>query len=146
MLPTKAHESDAAFDLYSIDSKVIHPGNVEAISTGISMALPKGFYALVLSRSGLAIKHRVFVLNAPGLIDNGYRGEIMVVLFNAGSEDYSVVSGDRIAQIMFHRSEDVTLKQAFEFIDMTDRGANGLGSTGLASIEFLGDDEFSAPI
>lgn len=127
----KMHQSDAAFDLFASESKVIRPGGVEAVSTGIAMEMPPDLCAFVLSRSGLAVKHKVMVLNAPGLIDSGYRGEIMVILYNAGKSDYAVVTGDRIAQLMFQRTEDISVREAFEVLDATDRGEQGLGSTGI---------------
>lgn len=143
MIPMKMHESDSAFDLLANDSKVLGPNEVAAISTGIALELPPDLCALVLSRSGLAVKHKVFVLNAPGLIDSGYRGDIQVVLYNAGDSNHPVLNGDRIAQLMFNRVENIMLGETTATLAETDRGAYGLGSTG---ITFLGDDDFSAPI
>lgn len=136
-LPLRMHDSDAAFDLFANESKTISPNNVVAVGTGLALEMPKDVCAFVLSRSGLAVKNKIMVLNAPGLIDSGYRGEIMVILFNAGANEFGVVTGDRIAQLMFQRVESITLREAFEVMDVTDRGTNGLGSTG---ITLLGDD------
>jgi dUTP pyrophosphatase len=130
IFPKKAHESDAAFDLYSSGLAVIAPGETETIGTGIALSMPDGICSFVLSRSGLAAKNAVFVLNSPGLIDTGYRGEVKVILHNAGRESYPVTPGDRIAQLFFSTVLDVALRENSLFGEETDRGEDGLGSTG----------------
>lgn len=123
----KAHDSDAAFDIYSDIDVSIYPGENALVSTGIALDM-EDHYATVLSRSGLA-KERIFVLNAPGLIDTGYKGEIKVILQNLGGNAYSVERGDRIAQIMFHRNYDVYLEET-DSLSSSDRGEGGFGSSG----------------
>ena len=132
LLPEKAHESDAAFDLFAASNVNVPAGQTRLVKTGIALQLPARTYALVLSRSGLAVKNSVFVLNAPGLIDNGYRGEVGVVLHNASSESFVVSKHDRIAQILFQTSSDFVVRSLFEFVGDTDRGSNGFGSTGVS--------------
>jgi dUTP pyrophosphatase len=132
------HESDAAYDLYADESKLLAAGEIAAINTGISVHMPPSLCAFVLSRSGLALKSGIVVLNAPGLIDSGYRGEIMVILHNTRQVAYSVVSGDRIAQLMFVNVEPTNLSKTFETLEDSDRGTNGLGSTG---VSYLGEDD-----
>lgn len=129
--PKKAHDSDAAFDLYAVEPKALGPSETGLIKTGIAIQLPSNVYGLVLSRSGLALKSSVFVLNSPGLIDPGYRGEIGVVLHNASSVEFGVDKHDRVAQILFQRMEDVVLRSALELVGVTDRGDGGFGSSGV---------------
>lgn len=130
-IPKKAHESDAASDLCSVVDARLPSGGTVVIGTGIALDLPADVHALVLSRSGLAAKAGVFVLNSPGLIDSGYRGEIKVILHNSGANDFIISKGDRIAQIMFQTNVPFSLEEAFEVAE-TDRGDYGLGSTGIA--------------
>lgn len=130
--PKKAHLTDAAFDLYSDVSTEISPGEQAVISTGIALDMSKGLishFALILSRSGLAAKDRIFVLNSPGLIDMGYRGELKVILQNLGTAPYIVKKGERVAQILFLPNYVVHLNEVSE-ISESDRGENGLGSSG----------------
>lgn len=138
VVPMRMHESDAAYDLFADESKLLVPEDIVAIRTGVSVHMPPGLCAFVLSRSGLALKSGIVVLNAPGLIDSGYRGEIVVILHNVGQAAYGVVSGDRIAQLMFVNVEPTDLSKTFELLEDSDRGTNGLGSTG---VSYLGDDE-----
>lgn len=142
-LPEKAHESDSAFDLFAVEAAELPPNGTRLFKTGIALQLPAGAYALVLSRSGLAVKNSVFVLNAPGLIDNGYRGEIGVVLHNASSEAFVVNKHDRIAQILFQTASDFIIRTSFEVMDDTDRGSKGFGSTGVSCkhTNIVQDDE-----
>jgi dUTP pyrophosphatase len=99
------------------------------VPTGVSIALPAGFVGLVHPRSGLALKHGVTVLNSPGTIDAGYRGEIMVTLFNSSSEDFDIEIGDRIAQLLIQRVERAEFI-AVDRLPDSDRGQAGFGSTG----------------
>jgi dUTP pyrophosphatase len=130
-LPSRAHADDAAFDLYADATLELAPGSRAAVPTGVALALPEGTYGLVLPRSGLAARHGVTVLNAPGLIDAGYRGEVMVILLNTDPrEPFAIEHGERIAQLLIARGEDAVLVPARGELDATARGAGGLGSTG----------------
>jgi dUTP pyrophosphatase len=114
----------------SIDSDVtIAPGRRALVGTGLAIALPRGHEAQVRPRSGLAAKHGVTVLNAPGTIDEDYRGEIKVILINHGDEPFVVKSGERIAQLVIARVERATLVEA-DSLDGSTRGAGGFGHTG----------------
>jgi dUTP pyrophosphatase len=129
-LPTRAHDDDAAFDLYADESVDLAPGTRASVSTGIALALPEGTAGLVLPRSGLAARHGITVVNSPGLVDPGYRGAVTVVLLNTDRETpHPVRVGDRIAQLLITETASVTLEQADE-LGVTTRGAGGFGSTG----------------
>ena len=130
LFPRKAHEDDAAFDLRSRVDVVIPSGKITLVSTGVFMELPVGYEAQVRPRSGLALKHGITVLNTPGTIDAGYRGEVGVILINAGPADFTVARGDRIAQMVVQKLADVELVAAEQLSD-TSRGAGGFGSTGV---------------
>lgn len=130
--PFKAHKTDAAFDLFANEDVDIEPGANATVGTGIAFDMSiglTGHYATVLSRSGLAKNDRIFVLNAPGLVDTGYRGEIKIILQNLGKVTYSVTSGERIAQIMFIPNYIVYLHETNELSE-SDRGEKGFGSSG----------------
>ena len=128
---TKAHPDDAAYDLPANEEVIIEPGERKLVSTGISIQLPNNTAGEVCSRSGLALKHGVAVLNAPGIIDQNYRGVIGVILFNQGKESFVVERKMRIAQLVII---DVKPTEALlvESLDNTDRGANGFGSSGFS--------------
>ncbi|MBR6075892.1 MAG: dUTP diphosphatase [Victivallales bacterium] len=130
LFPRKAHEDDAAFDLRSRVDAVIPSGKITLVPTGVFMELPVGYEAQVRPRSGLALKHGITVLNTPGTIDAGYRGEVGVILINAGPADFTVARGDRIAQMVVQKLADVELVAAEQLSD-TNRGAGGFGSTGV---------------
>ena len=130
LFPRKAHEDDAAFDLRSRVDVVIPSGKITLVPTGVFMELPVGYEAQVRPRSGLALKHGITVLNTPGTIDAGYRGEVGVILINAGENDFTVARGDRIAQMVVQKLADVELVAAEQLSD-TSRGAGGFGSTGV---------------
>ena len=129
-LPTYAHDGDAGIDLRARESAVLAPGGGRAmVPTGISIAIPMGHGGFVLPRSGMAMKHGISVVNAPGLIDAAYRGEIKVVLINTDPEhDYQVERGDRIAQLVIQRVESVAW-QVVDSLDGVDRGG-GFGHSG----------------
>ena len=130
-LPSRAHPGDAAFDLHADETLQLAPGARAAVPTGIALALPEGTCGLVLPRSGLAARSGITVLNAPGLIDSGYRGEVMVILLNTDAgEPFAIERGDRIAQLLIARGEDALLVPVDAELDATARGAGGLGSTG----------------
>lgn len=126
---TKGHDDDAAWDLHATEHAVVLDGFRRVISTGVTLELESDEVALVCSRSGLAAKHGVFVLNAPGVIDAGYKGEVQVILQNLGGHSFWVEEGDRIAQILILKLPEVA--HLTEVINIgTARGTNGLGSTG----------------
>jgi dUTP pyrophosphatase len=129
-LPTRAHEDDAAFDLHADEAVSLGPGARATVATGVALALPEGSCGLVLPRSGLAARHGVTVLNAPGLIDPGYRGEVKVVLLNTDpAEPFEIEVGDRVAQLLVLSPGEVVLVAGSE-LEQTVRGAGGFGSTG----------------
>ena len=130
LFPRKAHDDDAAFDLRSRIDTVIPSGKIILVPTGVFMELPVGYEAQVRPRSGLALKHGITVLNTPGTIDAGYRGEVGVILINAGEKDFAIARGDRIAQMVIQQLTDVQLVSA-EALSETARGAGGFGSTGV---------------
>ncbi|MBO7090700.1 MAG: dUTP diphosphatase, partial [Victivallales bacterium] len=103
LFPRKAHDDDAAFDLRSRIDTVIPSGKIMLVPTGVFMELPVGYEAQVRPRSGLALKHGITVLNTPGTIDAGYRGEVGVILINAGPADFAIARGDRIAQMVIQK-------------------------------------------
>lgn len=126
--PEQANAGDAGYDLKAIGPAIsIAPGGRALVKTGLRVAIPAGHAGLVCSRSGLALKKGVFVLNAPGIIDAGYRGEVGVILANMGDEYFDVNPGDRVAQLVFVRVEHPAL--VFGIADDTERGAGGFGST-----------------
>ena len=130
LFPRKAHDDDAAYDLRSRIDTVVPSGKILLVPTGVFMELPVGYEAQVRPRSGLALKHGVTVLNTPGTIDAGYRGEVGVILINAGPADFAIARGDRIAQMVVQKLADVQLVTA-EKLSETARGAAGFGSTGV---------------
>lgn len=130
ILPAYAHPSDAGMDIRSVESLVIPAGKRALVKTGLVINLPPLYEAQVRPRSGLALKQGVTVLNTPGTIDSGYRGEIGVILMNLGESDFEVKTGDRIAQLVIAPVTQPTIVEATE-IDETDRGAGGFGSTGV---------------
>ena len=126
---TKGHDDDAAWDLHATELARMGPGERYIIGTGVKLELEPDEVALVCSRSGLAAKHGVFVLNAPGVIDAGYKGEVQVILQNLGGHAFWVEEGDRIAQLLILKLPEVA--HLTEVINVgTARGTNGLGSTG----------------
>ncbi len=129
-MPAYAHEGDAGVDLYANETKEIDVGEIALIPTGIKIALPKGFEAQVRPKSGLALKHGITVLNTPGTVDEGYRGEIGVIVVNHGKEKYTVEKGKKIAQMVFNKVEKAELNEVEE-LDETSRNESGFGSTGL---------------
>ena len=129
LLPTKAHNDDAAFDLKSRADLEIPPHKSALVPTGLYLELPTGYEAQVRPRSGLALKHSITVLNTPGTIDAGYRGEVGVILINHGDTSFPVKRGDRIAQMVIQALPDVTLNLVSNLND-SSRGAGGFGSTG----------------
>jgi len=128
-IPLQANPGDAGMDLYSIETIEIQPGESRLVKTGIQLELPKGTEAQVRPRSGLALKHSITVLNSPGTIDEGYRGEIGVILINHGKSPFLVEKSMRIAQMVIQTVPQVQLVEVEE-LSQTDRGEGGFGSSG----------------
>lgn len=130
-LPAYARPGDAGADLVAREPALLpRNGGRSVVPTGIALALPAGFAGLVLPRSGLAVRHGITCLNAPGLVDSGYRGELRVVLVNTDpDEDYRVERGDRIAQLVIQRVEHASFAPVPE-LEASDRGTGGFGHTG----------------
>ena len=129
LLPVKAHSDDAAFDLKARAPMEIAPHKTALVPTGLFLELPVGYEAQVRPRSGLALKHSITVLNTPGTIDAGYRGEVGVILINHGDAPFPIKRGDRIAQMVIQALPEVTLTPVAQ-LNESSRGAGGFGSTG----------------
>jgi dUTP pyrophosphatase len=130
-VPRYARPGDAGVDLHSTQDVTLEPGRRAVVGTGIALAMPDGVVALVHPRSGLAVRHGLTVVNAPGTIDAGYRGEIMVPLLNTDRQDpVQIRRGDRIAQLLFQRVARATFVEVQELPDSV-RGVSGFGSTGM---------------
>ena len=130
VLPTRAHDGDAGLDLYAAEPAHIGPGERWSVSTGVAVEIPDGHAGLVLPRSGLAFRHGISLVNSPGLIDAGYRGELTVLLLNTDpAEIYRVEPGDRIAQLVVVA---VAATEPIEAEELTEsvRGEGGFGSSG----------------
>jgi dUTP pyrophosphatase len=128
--PQRAHDDDAGFDLFAAEPAVIGPGQRASVGTGIAIELGSDRAGLVLPRSGLAARHGIALVNAPGLIDPGYRGEVRVLLLNTDpAEAFEVVVGDRIAQLLVVHLDIPDLVEVPSF-EATARGSGGFGSTG----------------
>ena len=128
-LPVRTTEHASCFDIYADMDGVIPPGERLLVKTGLSVAVPPGFEVQVRSRSGLALKHGVMVLNSPGTVDADYRGEVGVILMNLGKETFGFKRGERIAQMGVYRVELCPIEEV-EVLDETARGAGGFGHTG----------------
>jgi dUTP pyrophosphatase len=130
LLPTRAYPGDAGLDLYALEEAVLAPGERASIGTGIAVEIPDGQAGLVLPRSGLAARHGIALVNAPGLIDAGYRGEIRVLLLNTDRDAPCRIStGERIAQLVLVRIETPEVVEAVD-LALSERGAGGFGSSG----------------
>jgi dUTP pyrophosphatase len=131
ILPTRAHDSDAGLDLYAAESARIPSGARASVGTGLAVAIPEGLAGLVLPRSGLALERGVTLVNSPGLIDPGYRGEVRVLLLNTDQTvEYHCAPGDRIAQLLLVPIATASPMQA-EALDTSMRGSGGFGSSGI---------------
>ena len=130
IIPCYAHPDDAGLDLFAIEETEILPGETQLVNTGIAIALPPNTEAQIRPRSGLALKHSVTVLNSPGTIDAGYRGEVGVILINHGKKPFQVTFGMKIAQMVI-ASIIQTKVTVVERLDGTSRADMGFGSTGL---------------
>ncbi|GAC1319207.1 MAG: dUTP diphosphatase [Thermoleophilaceae bacterium] len=128
--PVRAHDSDAGLDLHAAEAASLAPGERASVGTGIAVSIPDGLAGLVLPRSGLAARHGIALVNAPGLIDSGYRGELRVLLLNSDRrESFEVAPGDRIAQLVLVRHERTGLVEV-ESLEPTERAEGGFGSSG----------------
>jgi dUTP pyrophosphatase len=129
-LPTRAYPGDAGLDLYALDDAVLEPGGRGSLRTGIAVEIPEGQAGLVLPRSGLAARHGIALVNAPGLIDAGYRGEVRVLLLNTDRDaPCTIAAGDRIAQLLLVRVELPEVLEVGE-LALSSRGQGGFGSSG----------------
>lgn len=126
-LPTYAYVGDAAFDLLSREEVVIEPGERKAIATGLSLEIPEGFVGLVWDKSGIAIKNGLKTLG--GVIDSGYRGEVMIGIINVSKVAYTFKKGDKVAQMIIQKTEEVEIVEVPE-LSSTERGEKGFGSSG----------------
>jgi dUTP pyrophosphatase len=129
VLPTRAYDGDAGLDLPSADALVLAPGERAVVGTGLAVAVPDGHAGFVQPRSGLAAEHGITIVNAPGLVDSGYRGEVKVVLLNTGDEPFQVEPGMRIAQFVVLPVAAVEPVEVAE-LPATERGERGHGSSG----------------
>lgn len=130
VIPQRKYWDDAGADLSSIEELTLAPGERRMVHTGLAIAFPAGYVCEVVPRSGLAAKHGITIVNAPGIVDSGYRGELMVILLNTGDEPFEIKKGDRIAQMLFKKVElaDFT---AVDELPVSERGEGGFGSTGV---------------
>jgi dUTP pyrophosphatase len=131
VLPARAHPGDAGLDLVAAEACDLPPGGRAAVPTGLAVAIPEGHAGLVVPRSGLARRHGVTVANAPGLIDPGYRGELLVLLVNLGSSSHRIAPGDRIAQLVIVPVAVAEATEVDRLPPSDGRGEGGFGSTGL---------------
>jgi dUTP pyrophosphatase len=131
-LPKYAHMDDSGLDICAFleEDLIIKPGERALVQTGIYVAIPDGYELQVRSRSGLALKKGIFVLNSPGTIDAGYRNSIGVILYNSSKDDFTVKNGDRIAQLVLQAVPRVVWQEV-ESLDDTERGMGGYGSSGV---------------
>lgn len=131
-LPARAHETDAGLDLYSAVAIMLEPGGRALIACGVAVAVPEGFCGMIVPRSGRAASEGLSLVNSPGIIDSGYRGEVKVVAINTDSErSIEVKRGERIAQLVIVPVALATVTQVAWFEDATTRGPAGFGSTGV---------------
>jgi dUTP pyrophosphatase len=129
--PQRANEHDAGWDLRAAEAATILPGERASVGTGIAVAIPEGYAGLVLPRSGLAARHGIALVNAPGLIDSGYRGEVRILLLNTDrTESFAIALGDRIAQLVITELPEVEFAES-QSLSETARGSGGFGSSGV---------------
>lgn len=130
ILPIYAHYGDAGMDLFSIEISDLKPGERKLISTGLAVEVPYGYELQIRPRSGLALKKGISIVNAPGTIDSGYRGEIAVIMINHGQDNFEINEGDKIAQAILNKIENAEIEEVEELSE-TSRGESGFGSTGI---------------
>ncbi len=130
-LPEYAHSGDAGLDLYSSIDCILKPFERKKVPTGIKLSIPKGYAGFVQPKSGLAIKNGVGLVNSPGLIDSGYRGEVCAILINLDpKKDFIIKKGDKICQMVIQKTEEADIVEVRD-LDKTNRGEGGFGSTGI---------------
>ena len=127
-IPSQKHVSDIGYDISASDDVTLKSNEVTLVNTGIAINLPQQCAGFVLPRSGLSTKHKITLINSPGLIDPGYTGELLVPLINYGEKDYEIKAGDRIAQLVFINTHEVDFKLV-DSLPVTDRSSGGFGST-----------------
>ena len=130
-LPNYVHGGDAGMDLFSCENYILGSGERKLFGVGLKVEILEGYEMQIRPKSGLALKHGISVLNTPGTIDSGYRGEVGVILINHGNEDYEIKKGEKIAQAVINKVETVRIIEVEELSD-SSRGEEGFGSTGLA--------------
>ena len=130
ILPKYAHEGDGGMDLFSLENYLIKAGERKLIETGLQVEIPRGYEMQIRPKSGLTLKYGITVLNTPGTIDSGYRGDVGVIVINHDKEDYEVKKGQKIAQAVINKIERVSIIES-ENLSNTKRGEGGFGSTGL---------------
>jgi|SRR3989344_3437408 len=128
--PKYAHQGDAGMDIYSVEELIIPSKERGLVKTGLSFEIPEGYEIQVRPKSGLALNHGLTILNTPGTIDSGYRGEICVIIFNSSAKDYQVKKSEKIAQIVLKKVESMDIEEVNELSD-SSRGQGGFGSTGI---------------
>ena len=129
ILPEKQHDSDAGYDLYSIEEIILKPNQIYKVKTGIAIQIPNNYGGLVLPRSGLSSKYGISLINTPGLIDPGYRGELLIPLINHSSNEYTINKNERVAQLILIQIPEVKIEVTSD-LDASDRDSKGFGSTG----------------
>lgn len=130
-VPRNAYNSDAGFDLSSIEDVYLFSGKTIKVRTGLVVEIPEGYAGFILPRSGISVNHNISIPNSPGLIDSGYRGEILVAMRNNSEKTYKIDKGDRIAQMLIMPVPELTFKEvSLQEISDTERGDGGFGSSG----------------
>lgn len=129
VVPKLATKGSAGADLCAVNDVLLYPGETKLIKTGINISIPLGYAGFVCSRSGLALKQNVFVLNAPGIVDSDYTGDVGVILHNASEDRFAIKTGDRVAQLLIVKCENFVFNEVQE-LNKTERGDGGFGSTG----------------
>ena len=129
ILPIYANKGDAGMDLFSISEHLLKPGERCLVSTGLGFEIPEGYEIQIRPRSGLALKKGISLVNTPGTIDAGYRGEVGIIIINHGNEEFEIKKGDKIAQAVINRFEIGEIEEV-DLLGETERGSGGFGSTG----------------
>jgi dUTP pyrophosphatase len=130
IIPKYANKGDAGVDLHSVEDLTIIPGEIKLVKTGLAFEIPEGYEMQLRPRSGLALKNGISLVNSPGTIDSGYRGEVGLILINHGKLPLEVKKGDRIAQAVFNKVETVLFDEVNE-LSLSERGEGGFGSSGI---------------
>ena len=132
-LPRYAHPGDSGVDLYAVEDTIVHPNSTVIVKTGLHMAIPEGYELQIRSRSGLALKQGIFVLNSPGTVDSGYRNQVGVILYNIEKDSFEIKKGDRIAQAVLCPVVKIEWVEVdtVEDLDESERNLGGFGSTGV---------------